>query len=216
MAQQDLMMPGILVALGGGIVVAMAVWLGGGDGPEQRPDQAAPVVVGQGGGVRPDVVDPASRMDLDPRAGDEPLRLPGVLPEVETNPDDAARRAALPPPEPPPPLVEMTEEQKAAQAAYLALRERLAKDVGKQLGEQQSALRKACWKNTGGATSADFMVNASFGADGKLLGMGISDVRGPGDGDTTGVGQCLRQQAIALSVEEPGQGVSVDVPLHLP
>lgn len=72
---------------------------------------------------------------------------------------------------------------------------------------------RACWKS-GDAEGADFSVNASFDAGGKLLAMGISDVRGPGAAG--GVGQCLRQQAIALSVENPGQSVSVDVPLHLP
>jgi hypothetical protein len=213
MARHSLMVPGVLVALGVGIVVSMYMLLGGGPAPaEERQGGTSPVLAARG--ARPGGEGPARRVDLDPRAGDEtPARLPDVRPEAS---NQGEPREVVQPSSPPAPPLVLTDEQKAAEAAYLKLRDEVARDVGKQLAGQQSSLRKACWKDTGAAKSAEFTVNASFDAEGKLLGMGISDVRGPDGAATAGVGQCLRQQGIALSAEKPGQGVTVDVPLHLP
>jgi hypothetical protein len=137
--------------------------------------------------------------------------LPTSRPEVE-GPPEAPRRAE-PVVEPPPSPLVVTDEQRAAEAAHAELRGRVAKEVGRQLDGQRSALRNACWK--GGSAGADFKLEASFDAQGKLLAMGISDARGPGAGSGD-VGACLRQQTIPLSVDEPGSGVTVNVTLHLP
>ncbi|MBL9100610.1 MAG: hypothetical protein JNL82_06620 [Myxococcales bacterium] len=216
MVANNWLVPGAVV-VGGGLVAAIVLWLGAGEAarPEAaRPEAVAQAQVAPAGGVRPAEVDPARRMDLDPRAGDDPPPLPAARP-AEPAPDEDERRAA-PPVEPPPPPPPLTEEQVAADQAATRLREQVAKAVGEQLGERRAALRKACWKDTGGASAADFSVNASFDADGKLTGMGISDIRGPGSAATAGVGQCLRSQVIPLNIEPPGQGVTVDVALRMP
>lgn len=216
MVANNWLIPGAVVA-GGGLVAALVLWLGAGEAarPEAaRPEAAAQAQAVPAGGVRPAEVDPARRIDLDPRAGDDPPPLPAPRP-VEPAPAEQERRAA-PPVEPPPPSPPPTAEQIAADQAAMRLREQVVKAVGEQLGEQRAALRKACWKDAGGASAADYSVHASFDADGKLTGMGISDVRGPGSAAAAGVGQCLRGQAIPLNIEPPGQSVTVDVALRMP
>lgn len=198
----------VLLALGVGSVTAMISLLDGGDRPRASPADVASRM--QRVGVRPAEVDSARRVVADP-APDVPLVLPTSRPEVEGPPEPPRR--AEPVAEPPPPPMVVTDEQRAAEAAHAELRGRVAKEVGRQLDGQRSALRNACWK--GGSAGADFKVEASFDAQGKLLAMGISEVRGPGT-STGDVGACLRQQTIPLSVDEPGAGVTVDVALHLP
>ena len=218
MADRSFVLPGVLVAASAVIVVAMYLALGGRGAPAkpQTAEVAAPLALD---GVRAADRDSARRSDDHPDdspADDDPARapiqLPMVQPVAEAELDERSR--PTPPPEPGPPVV-LSEEEQAAQDAFFALRDKVADDVQRQLGKQESALAKACWKPelTGGAKSGTFSLNASFDASGALIGTGISDTRG---GSPGGVGQCLRQQALAFKVPASGQAVTVDVELRLP
>lgn len=212
MADRTLMLAAALVAASAGLVIYMSSRTGTREQPPAQPQAA--VARAEPTGVRPADYDPAIRT-LPDRDDDEPPAppvLPAIQPVVEPPPDDPGRGG--PPPEPPPPVV-LSDEEKAAQDALFALREAVADDVRRQLDKQSNALRRACWKPelTGGASSGTFGVNASFDASGALLAYGISDSR---DGAPAGVGACLRQQALALAPQAPGQPVSVDVQLRLP
>lgn len=216
MARNNAVVTGVLVTLSVGIVAGVYLLVRGDEAPAQpRPDPVGQQRVAAG--MRPAAVDSARRVELEDQAEEQPApRLPEIRPESgDIGAENERRRAATSPELAPPPPVELSEAQVAANAAYLALQEQVSRDVGKQLDAQQAALKKACWKDTGGAKGADFAVNASFDAEGKMLAMGISEVRGAGAA-AVGVGACLRQQAIALSVEKPGQSVTVEQVLHLP
>lgn len=209
MAQPSFPFIAIASVLGAGTVIGVILMFTLGNKPEPQPAaKPAEDLVAQGG-VRPAEYGGVWRSDLDPAAGDEPpVRLPDVRPEGSPDADEAdAASAAHAPPDP-----------KALEQAGAVLQAELTKDVSRQLDKQQSALKKACWKPslTGGASAASYHVNASFDHEGNLVGVGISDVRGEGSEAAAAVGQCLRQQALALNVPPTGAPVSVEVALRLP
>jgi hypothetical protein len=215
-AANNLFLPGLFVALGAGVVVTTYLMIAPGSRPTSASaakDSAALAA----DGVRPADHDSARQLAADGEVDADPAnpRLPTVAPERTA---EARTRPEAPPPEPPPPPVELTAEQKAAQDAYFALRDRTAGEVANVLGQQKDALRKACWKPslTNGLTSAMFALNASFDAEGKLLATAISDSRDAGGASAGAVGECLRSQALKLDIPAPGQGVTVDVALSLP
>lgn len=214
MANRSFILPVLLVA-SIGVVIGMYLLIGAKRGPAVKPTDPESAAMLTRSNLGPAEYDSARRSDdaLD----DEPAppaqaALPGVAPVEEpvTN-----RNRPDPPPEPAPPVV-LDEEAQATQDAFFALRTKVAEDARGQLEKQASALRSACWKPglTGGASSANFSVNASFDAGGHLLGMGISDSRE--GGSAPAVSQCLRQQTIKLKVPPPGQAITVDVQLRLP
>ena len=214
MANRSFILPALLVA-SVGLVVGMYLMIGAKRAPAVKPTEASDAAMLTRNNLGPAEYDSARRGDT--ALDDEPASpalgaLPGVQPVEEPVTD---RDRPDPPPEPAPPVV-LDEEAQATQDAFFALRKKVAEDARGQLEKQSSALRSACWKPglTGGASSANFSVNASFDAGGQLLGMGISDSRE--GGSAPAVSQCLRQQTIKLKVPPPGQAVTVDVQLRLP
>lgn len=158
------------------------------------------------GGVRGATVDSARRTDLDSSLDD----AAPAAPQQVVAPRTGGERDRSDPPIPVPPMV-VTPEQEAADAAYAELQKQAMDELNAQLASQRSALRKAC-----GGGAGKFSINASFDPGGKLLALGISDVRGPdGSGPAGDLGQCVRSQALDLKIAPPGQGVSVEVPLAL-
>jgi hypothetical protein len=157
-------------------------------------------------GVRPAEIYRARPMELDPRVGDEPparARAPEVRPQagVEAAPDDATPDDATP--DGPAPTSSARDPE---------LHDRVVGEVGRQLAGQRSALARTC--APGGGAGAAFSVGATFNAEGAMLGMAISDAE---KSEAAGeIGACLRGQSISLSLEPPGQVVSVNVPLRLP
>jgi hypothetical protein len=198
--------PGVAVVLGVGIVAAVAVALGGAEATPEAEREERSTQVLSARSERASVAEP-SRMDLDPRSGDDPapVRLPDVRPEASAG--DERARAAEPQPPPPPPR-ELTAEEMAAEAAFTALRDKVAREVGAQVKSQSSKLARSC-----GASGVKYSLVASFDAEGKMVASGLSDVRGS-EGSPE-VGACVRSQPLALQVEPPGQGVTVGVPLEL-
>lgn len=194
--------PGVAVVLGVGIVAVAVVALGGAEAtPEARREEPSTHVL-SARGERASVAEP-SRVDLDPRAGDDPpIRLPDVRPA-----GGEAERARVAEQPPPPPPRELTAEERAADAAVSALRDKVAKEVGAQVKSQRSQLAKKC-----GASGVKYSLVASFDAEGKMVASGLSDVRGS-EGSPE-VNACVRSQPLALQVEPPGQGVTIDVPLE--
>lgn len=216
MSQKSFLVPGILIVASAGLVVGMYLVTGSGGKAVPEPVAAPTAGLLARDGVRPADQDSARRGELDvddePADPPTPIELPEVRPLSD---EELERQRPQPPPEPAPPVI-LSEEEQAAQDAFFALREQVAEDVQRQLGKQGSALKKACWKPelTGGASSASFSLNASFNPAGVLVASGISDNRE--GGGSSGVGQCLRQQALALKVPPSLHAITVDVPLRLP
>lgn len=216
MSQNRLVLPGILVVASAGLVLAMYLLLGGSGKSAQQQAAKTPVAQARDG-VQAMELDSARRGSVD----EDPASAPPTEPAVEVPLSDAElavlaeRQRPQPPPEPVP-QVPLTAEEKATEKEFAALRATVTKDVQRQLGQQASALKQACWKPelTGGASSASYSVSATFDPAGQLLGVGVSDSRD--GGVVPGVGQCLRQQALALEVAPPGHAITVDVPLRLP
>lgn len=167
--------------------------------------------------ARPATARPALDRVLEARQ--QPAPPPTILPPPTERPalDRVLAARQNPPPPPPPrePAPPLDAEAQAAHDAHVALRTRVVADVQRELAKQSGALKDACWQPglTGGASSANFKINASFDADGKLLARGISDDR---DAGAAGVGECLRKQPLALEIPPPGQAITVDAPLRLP
>jgi hypothetical protein len=215
MTRTGLIVLGVAAALCVGLAIAGIGLRGDGEAPARQKGASPTQALAAGGGVRPAEVDPARRGEPDGGADDVAGEAVEVRTRVEervpgqprTHGEDVGE--AVVEGTPPAPPYEPTAEQLAADAAYVAVRERAAAEVGTQLAAQRSALARAC---PGGEEAAgEFSVSASFDAAGTLVGMGISEV---GEVDAA-VGQCLRSQAIALSVAPGQQGVTVDVPLRL-
>lgn len=199
MAGNNLMIPGVLVVLGAGIVVSMYMMLGGRAEPATKATRPEAQVMASG--VRPAEVDRARSMDLDPKAGDEPSpRAPATLPQPrDAAPDDSAAAPAA-------------DAVPTSSVQDPKLHDQVVSELGRQLEGQKSALVRAC--APGGGAGAAFSVGATFNAEGAMMAMAISDA--DKSSGTGAVGACLREQAIALSLDAPGQEVSVNVPLRLP
>ncbi len=108
-----------------------------------------------------------------------------------------------PPPVPPPPLAEPVGDRvyQQAQAALDGLR---------------PALVETCWTPPGPGEPASVLVtyDVTFGADGGIVALGISEQR---EAFRTSVADCLRKQPRpALPIDPPGQGVRVVLGLRLP
>jgi hypothetical protein len=92
------------------------------------------------------------------------------------------------------------------------------KQAAEALLAQHGDLVKKCWEPSFKANpepaKAKYTYNLAFGADGKEIARGISDVRGMERSD---VGQCLRAQPATLRIPPPGVVVSdVNLTLTLP
>lgn len=202
-----------LVGLGAALVITAVVWTRG----QARPERERELVVAQAdspAGVAARAVDPAFARDgIDD--GDGPTGapiLPAVAPVLDAQTEAEAQRAReAPPPPPPPPPLELSDEQLAANEAYLALQAEAAKQAGSALRGAHKKLRNACWDSKLG--EATFTLNLSYASDGKLVASGLSEPRAAG---LAGVGDCLRAQPLDLDISAPGQGVNVDVPLAFP
>jgi hypothetical protein len=220
MTHKTFVVPAALLLTGIGLMIGAYVLLGPGAAPT-APDPAPATLASAG--VAPAEIDSARRSDDDAYddhttpatpAATRPIQLPEARPALDRA-LEARRRAASPPAPPSAPPPALDPEAQAANDAYIALRTRVLGDVQRALDGQSDALRDACWQPglTGGAASASFKINATFDADGKLLAKGISDDR---DAGAPGVGQCLRQQPLALEIPPPGKAITVDAPLRLP
>ena len=147
-------------------------------------------------------------MDAAARSGvvPPPPEVPFVPTELE-EPTPVQPRPDAPPAEPPPPPLVLDDAARAAEAAAFELQKQVATQVSAQLGDQRSALKQAC-----GSAVGTFVYDLSFGADGKLLAVGLSEPRSPGAG---AVGTCLRGRPLTLEVPAPGAPVNVKVALEL-
>jgi hypothetical protein len=202
----------LVLSVAGGLALLGGTWLFLGERAPQPETAAATGVQAEViGGVQPQAYDSPFR-DRDARDGDDPP-APPTLPTIVA---DASPPAADPPergqpPEPPPPPPVLDDAQLAANAAHEQLTAEARKQAATALRGAKGKLKSACWQS--GAGDATFSYNMSYGADGKLLAMGISEPRTAGAG---AIGACLRSQAVQLDIPPPGKSVTVDVDLAVP
>lgn len=202
----------IVLSVAGGLALLGGTWLFLGGRAPQPEAAAAGVQAEVVGGVQPQAYDSPFR-DRDARDGDDPAAppsLPTLVADASPSPVDSAERER-PPPEPPPPPPVLDDDQLAANAAHEQLTAQARKQAANALRGAKGKLKSACWQS--GAGDATFSYNMSYGADGKLLAMGISEPRTAGAG---AIGACLRSQAVQLDIPPPGKSVTVDVDLAFP
>lgn len=205
----------ILGFVGGGalLVIGLGLYLGARGGapeptPDHRGDPTRPEVIGSVPTLAHD--SPFGQADSEVSDRPDPIaRLPAARPlePVESLTDAAPADD----PAPPPPRLELDDAQLAANAAHDALAAAARTEVESTLRGAHDQLKRACWRPT--AAAATFSYNMSFGADGKLLALGISDTGSEGAGP---VGACLRAQALDLDIAAPGRRLAVDIDLAFP
>ncbi|PCC71148.1 hypothetical protein SAMN02745121_04888 [Nannocystis exedens] len=176
--------------LGGSAVLLLGSWyaLSPGDGPAPPPVPAPEPVVALG--VQAADADPAGRSfdDFDPR----PDHVAPSPPPIEPVPEDmltAERRAWLADPGP------RVEVDANAQATLESARAAATAELQKVLDDRRNSLLRAC----GGKDASNIFVQATFGADGKLLAREFAD-----HGNDTAVRECLQSQPFAMSIPPPG------------
>lgn len=81
------------------------------------------------------------------------------------------------------------------------------------LARRAPGLSAACWDPSPAPQPLTFSVDLSFAADGTQAAIGISEPRAEG---APAIGQCLRSQAISLTIDPPGRPVRTQIPLVLP
>ena len=162
-------------------------------------------------GVRPDTFDSARRTDN--TVADEP-NSPVANANEPAGPANSllalqqSNRAATPTP-PSEPIVPTAYAIAASEAAQAAQAEVLAQVQG-IVGDARQNLRNSCW--TGDVPAAAvFPMSATFGEDGNMLALSITD-----DRSAPQVGACIRNQPWALKVDPPGVKVTVELPIELP
>lgn len=205
-------------------VVAALLWAGGrggGDAAVRRADggearaTAEQAVAGDGGlglGVQAASVDSAARSSArgggqaDPRA----LTAEYAGPPRESVPLEQPNPGAQPTVTPPILLSEAaTEEGKEILAAQPGVKAIL----DAHLLALRAEIRKSCWNGDDLPGSAKFVAEASYGADGGLLALNLSDSGAP-----QAVGGCVREtpNLVPAKVEAPGIAVTVRGTLTLP
>lgn len=200
--------PLVLFVVGSVAVVGLSIFFLWDSEPAEPTLVAADASLAQGSqSVRGASIDTARVRPPDedePGGGDLPVIDPEPAPQVEP---ERPPREAPPPAEPP---IVPTDAALAEAPALLAARERAKVEVEGVVESRRTAIRNACWNGSKGA-SATFPIQASFGADGGLLALSVSDDRSAPE-----VAACVRAQPMPLKIDPPGVGVTVDVPLTLP
>ncbi|MDC0671489.1 hypothetical protein [Nannocystis radixulma] len=146
-------------------------------------------------GVQAADVDPARRTfdDFDPR----PDHVAASPPPIEPVPEDKLtpeRQAWLADPGP------RFEVDTNAQVRVEAARTAATAELQKALDDQRGGLLRAC----GGKNSRGVFLQATFGADGKLLAREFAD-----NGSAADVSECLQSQPFAMSIPPPGVELTV-------
>lgn len=200
---------GLLAMMGGGVgvVALMAVFMGPGGEQAARRGAAATTGSSQAAlGVRAGDVDSARRSSGSAEA--PAFVMPEPRPEGEA--PTGERRGGEPVPESVP--VPLGAGAVAEAEAVLAVQPKVLAAVEEALATRRSQLRRSCW-NGDVPASASFPVEASYGADGTMLSLSVSDDRG-----APNVGACVRGQGALVppTIEAPGVGVTVRTALTLP
>lgn len=119
-----------------------------------------------------------------------------------------------------PPVPASPSQAAPTKRRYTLQREPVADRVFRQAQAALDALRpelvKTCWTppEAGEPTAISLTYDITFGADGAIIMLGISDSR---DAYRASVGTCVRQQPRPrLSVDPPGENVRVVLELRLP
>jgi hypothetical protein len=90
-------------------------------------------------------------------------------------------------------------------------------DASRALSAQLPALRARCWEPARARApepaSVTLVLNYTFGADGKQLARGVSDVPGASRPDVT---RCVASHVSTIEVPPPGDRTYVEVPITLP
>lgn len=136
------------------------------------------------------------------------------------------REGLRPEPAPPPaattvsPPAPASPSQAPPQKRFTLQREPVANRVYRQAQAGLDALRpelvKTCWTPPaeGEPTAITLSYDITFGADGGIITLGISDAR---DAYRISVADCVRKQPLPrLPVDPPGENVRVVLELHLP
>ncbi|MBZ5715652.1 hypothetical protein [Nannocystis pusilla] len=185
----------IAASLAGSAALLLGGWYALSGAEPQPPPPAAEPELAVALGVRPADVDPARRTfdDFDPR----PDHVAASPPPIEPVPEDMLtpeRRAWLADPGP------RFEVDTSAQARTEAARAAATAELQRALDGQRSGLLRAC----GGKDSRGVFLQATFGADGKLLARQFAD-----NGSAAAVSECLQSQPFAMSIPPPGVELTV-------
>ncbi len=203
---------GILVMMAasvGVVLVGMMVWSGGRPAPRDQARGASAVSASANApalGIHGSAVDSARRDKSELAASTQITPLENA----QVTPSDAIKRrgdaiAAAPP-------IAVSAVAVAESAEILAARPQVLAAVEGALAARRREISGACWAGEVPA-SASFPVEASYGADGLLLALSISD-----DRRAPGIGACIRTQATLIppSIAAPGVPVTVQTSLMLP
>jgi hypothetical protein len=196
-----------MVAAGAAIVIVAALVLWPGAEQATREPTVGAAEQQQRLGVRGERVDTARREVAEVAEAAAPaIVLPGVRPEVTAV--DERRRVE---PQPPATVIPLSGAEVARNDVVQAARPKVQAAVDGALADRHDALKRACW--TGGAAAASVPIEASYGADGKMVALSVSDDRA-----APGLGSCVRAQAalVPAEIEAPGVGVTVQASLHMP
>ncbi len=199
------------LASAGIIFIAAGIWWSQRDPGPQQPTATTTTTKKSGAaGVRPDTFDPARRTGDDDDAANQVANASSATPvadDILAAMQQAERDATpTPPSEPILPTayaIAASEGAQAVQADVLAQVQGLVSD-------QHQNLRNSCWTGNVPA-SAVFPMSATFGEDGNMLALSITD-----DRSAPQVGACVRSQPWALKVDPPGVKVTVELPIELP
>lgn len=190
--------------LAGSAALLLGTWLAlRRDPAEPAASPAEPELVG---GVQPASVDPVRRGADDPDPSETRVAAP-VRPRFAPGPEHELppeRRAALANPGP------QVIIDNSARAALDAARAAATAELQNILDNRRSALQRACG-GKGHQDSVTLHVQASFGADGKLVSHIVDD-----RGLAPQIRECVQAQPIAMTIPPPGVEMSVRASLSLP